>query len=205
MLFTFYHMVLFQVITRRRIPSSHQEEMGWKEGPPCHLSVARQTLIMQVFSLSRGEYSAWIPWRNRMKLRLLSGRNRWECVCVCVCVWLQLLENPPWGGRTFNTGRAVLSPSCKWKPTDSLHSAAVGASPRIGECDCKARQPMCKLKHQNWTFQMSIKPSSDTTIRGDKAVKTGRLHSEEEIVCPNRKHSPPHFEPSSSSFLQCLC
>ena len=185
MLFTFYHMVLFQVITRRRIPSSHQEEMGWKEGPPCHLSVARQTLITQVSSLSRGQRSPRIPQHNRMALGLISGRNRgvFVCVCACVCVyvfwgngaalaelkWLQLLENRPWGRRASGNG-CCLHVARKSQQTCHCNGRFLQD---LGVC--KSGRLICKLTHQTQTFQTRIKYSSGTTVRGDKAVKARRL------------------------------
>lgn len=65
MLFTFYHMVLFQVITRGRIPPSHQEKLGGSAGPTWPLLVARETLVTRVRTLGLRECSAGLPGARR--------------------------------------------------------------------------------------------------------------------------------------------
>lgn len=151
MLFTFYHMVLFQVITRRRIPSSHQEEMGWNEGPTCHLSVARQTLITQVSSLSHGECSAWIPVVQEDEAGLLSGRSRGRAA-LAKLEWLQLLWNPLRGWSVANQGCAAI----QQVSSKSQHCSLRGwhGLQDLGLCLLGPKQLILKLPCHHSTVQI---------------------------------------------------
>lgn len=142
MLFTFYHMVLFQVITRRRIPSSHQEEMGWKEGPTCHLSVARQTLITHIPSPSRGECAARIPpappgtTRGLLSEVMGEGRGGGRGCTIHPRTW-----------KDVQRWTCCQSASLKEEPTDpSSHAPGAGISSRTRESGCRARQRVCKRR-----------------------------------------------------------
>lgn len=80
--------------------------------------------------------------------------------------WLQLLEDPPWGGRASNNGRAALLKVAN-KSQGTHHCG--GHFLKAWEC-VNQRQLICKLTYQRQTFQMSIK-----SFNGPQSEKTKQL------------------------------
>lgn len=137
---------------------------GLKEGPTCHLSVARQTLIMHVSSRSGGEGSARIPMApGRTQPRqwgrgVGKGRKGKGRCCTSLTGGATAPHNPPeMKGRPALDGH-VASLQVAGGSQQTHHSHWHWHFLQDLGKGCRARLQICKRRHGSPTIQMSLAP-----------------------------------------------